>query len=254
MSTRTWNAGDPAGSDAANTIDNAAQRIRQDILERLMQGGHKFAGTAPPAPGALENNDGKICVGIETQTFQTDAGYATIVWDNAGTVAKVRVYGGTHATQANDVEIPGDLVAPSAVKITKGGKAVGAFLRAITGDILPVASSYLKRVVYKVPSFTNAPARTLTKIMVVVGTKPVGADLQVTVRKLAAPAVGTDRYLDASSTVLTTVTLTAASGNFAVETTGLAHALATDDELVIKYGTVGTTTAAADVTIILQIE
>jgi hypothetical protein len=254
MSTRTWVPGDPAGSDAANTIDNAIQRARQDILERLMQGGHKFAGTTPPAPNVNENADGRLCVGYETQTFQTDAGYLTLAWRFDGTTAMIRQYGHTHATQADQTEIPGDLVGPSAVAITKGGKAVGAFTRVVTGDTLPVASSYLKRVIYKVPSFTGAPGRTLQRLMVIVGAKPVGADLVVTVRKLAAPAVGTDRFIDGSSTQIATTTLTVASGNFAVEATALAQALATDDELVVKYGTVGSTTAATDLSIILQIE
>ena len=254
MSTRAWNAGDAAGTDAANTIDDAIRRVRQDLLEREMQGGRKFVGTAPPAPGVTENNDGKACIGIETQTFQTDAGYLTLAWDNAGTAKKMRIYGGSHATQANQTEIPGDLVDSSGNLITKSGKAVGALLRAVIGDPAPAASAYLKRVVYKVPSFTDAPARTLQKLLVVVGTKPVGADLVVTVRKLAAPAVGVDRFIDGSSTQIGTVTLTAASSNFAAETTAIAAALATDDELVIKYGTVGSSTAAADVTVILQIE
>lgn len=254
MSTRAWNPGDLAGSDAANTIDNGSQRIRQDIIERLVQGGHKVASITPPVSSASENADGRPSVGYETQTFQTDAGYLTLAWRFDGTTPMVRQYGSSHATQANQFEIPGDLVAPSAVLITKSGKAVGSLIRACVGDAAPVASTYLKRVVYKVPSFTGAPARTLTKIMVIAGTKPTGADLQVTVRKLAAPAVGVDRFLDASSTALTTVTLTVASGNFAVETTGLSHALATDDELVIKYGTIGSSIPAADVSVILQIE
>lgn len=253
MSTRAWNANDPAGSDAANTIDDAERRVRQDILERLMQGGLKFAGTAAPAPSVSENTDGRPCVGYETQTFQTDAGYLTLAWRQDGATYMVRQYGHSHATQADQFEIPGDLMAPGAVFITKGGRAVGAFVRAVIGDAAPVANTYLKRVVYKVPSFTGAPSRTLTKVMVIVGGKPVGADLQVTVRKLSAPAVSVDRFQDASSTALTTVTLTAAT-NFAVETTGLASSLSTDDELVIKYGTVGTTTAAVDLTVIMQIE
>lgn len=254
MATRAWNAGDPAGSDAANTIDDAARRIRQDLLERGMQGGQKFAGTTPPAPSAAENNDGKVCVGYETQTHQDDTGYVTLAWDFAGTTRKVRQYGGSHATQPNQFELAGDIVDQSGNFLTKGGIAVAAFLRAVVGDPSPVATTYLKRVFYKVPSFTSARSRKLTKVKVIVGTKPLGADLVVNVRQLAAPADGIDRFNDANSTVAGTVTLTAASGNFAAETTGLAVTLATDDELVIKYGTVGTTTIASDVTIICQIE
>lgn len=252
MATSTWTAGDadPAGTINSSLLDDAIRTLRKDTRERLLQGGHKFAGDTSRS-GSNENNDGKHVVGID-DSVGADTGTFTLVWDYAGTTARIKHYGGSHATKANQTEFPGD-ISPLSGTFNFRGTAYAAWLRAIVSDALPVASSYMKRVVFKVPSKTGALSRTLTKIMVVVGTKPVGADLQVEVRKLAAPAVGTDRFLDASSTSLTTVTLTAA-GNFAVETTGLAHSLAPDDELVVKYGTVGTTTVAGDVTIILQIE
>lgn len=252
MATRAWNANDPAGSDAANTIDNATQRIRQDVIERLVQGGFKIASITPPVSSANENSDGRPAVGYETQSHQDDTGYLTIAWKFDGTTYMVRQYGTGHATQASQFEIPGDLVNAGPIYLIKGGKAVGAFLRAIIGDPTPLATKYLKRVAYKVPSFSGAPGRTLQKVKLVVGTKPAGSDLVVTVRKLAAPADSIDRFNDTNSTQVASTTLTAASGNFSAESTALGVALATDDELVVKYG--ATDGSAADLTVILQIE
>jgi hypothetical protein len=257
MSTNVWNSGDadPAGTINASTLDDAIRTLRKDVRERLLQAGMKFA-TDTSRSSANENNDGKHVVGIE-DTVLTDAGIYTIAWDFGGTNARIRHYGGSHASKPNKTEFIGDIGPLSPTTLIKFiGTSHAAFTMVACGDALPVVG-YLKRVLWKVPNSSSYPQRTVKALRVTVGTRPVGADLVVNLRFRDASAGmaddGDDPFVDGNSTSIATATLTA-GGNYSVLVSGLSQALDPDDELVIKYTSVGTTTNAADATTLVLVE
>lgn len=175
-----------------------------------------------------------------------DAGVANLCYNAAGTVSRVKQYGSTHAN-ADRTEFPGPVYAGPSGDKALAGIATAANVRLSFYDALPVVG-YLKAVVYKVPS--GSPARTLKRIRLIAGTRPTSATLDVDIRKAAAPGLGVDRYLDASTASVGTASLTNASGNYSVEAT-VSAALAADDELIIKWTAVN---GAQDVTVLLQVE
>jgi len=255
MSTNVWNSGDsdPAGTINSSNLDDGIRQLRKDVRERLLQGGHKLA-TDTSRSASNENNDGKHVVGIE-DTVLTDAGVFTICWDYAGTTSRIKHYGGSHATKPNLTEFIGD-IGPISSTIKFRGISLASYTMIVTGDPLPQVG-YLKRILFKIPNSSNYPQRTLKAWRITVGTKPVGADLVANLRFRDASGGQADNsddpFVDGNSTSISTATLTASS-NFSVSVTGLSQALDPDDEFVLKYTSVGTTTNAADATIMLLME
>lgn len=256
MSTNVWNSGDsdPAGTINASDLDNAIRQLRKDVRERLLQGGKKLTDTSRGV--ASENNDGKACVGIE-DSVGTDAGIYTMFWDFGGTNPRGRHYGGSHASKPNRTEFIGDVAPLSPTTLIKFfGIATAAYTMVAVGDPLPVIG-YLKRVLWKVPNSVSYPQRTVKSFRLTTGTRPVGANLVAELRFRDASAGqaddNDDPFVDGNTTLITTATLTT-GGNYSVLVSGLSQALDADDELIIKYTSVGTTTNAADTTGLVLME
>jgi hypothetical protein len=260
MSSVVWTDSDPLGGDAADTIDNAAQQFRRDIRERLMQGGHLFDTETPPAAGVTANNDGKHCVGWETQTDQDDFGYFTLVWDFAGTAERIRHYGASAGGGKADLtEFIGDIgpLSPT-TSIVFRGTARGVWLRALVGDAAPVIG-FMKRVIYKNPDVSGTPDRSITKARLVAGSRPVGSNLIINLytRTTAQQAVlSNDPYDSANCTIFSDPLVTLVAGSdYAVEKTfSPAETVAPGEEVVAEYTSVGSTTPATDVSLSLQVE
>lgn len=256
MATNVWNTGDadPAGTINASTLDDAIRQLRKDVRERFLQGGRKLGDTSRGV--ASENNDGKACVGID-DSVGTNAGTHTFLWDFAGTTARGVHYGGSHGSKPNRTELIGDIGPLSPTTLIKFiGISHAAYTMIAVGDPLP-SVAYLKRVLWKVPNSSGYPQRTVKAFRVTVGTRPVGADLVVNLRFRDASAGAADDnddpFVDGNSTSIATATLVA-GGNYSVLVSGLSQALDPDDELVLKYTSVGTTTVAADVTTTVLVE
>lgn len=254
MATDTWEDG-YAGSTNASLIDDKARLELKATRERLMQGGHKMTGAAPAA--ATQNNDGKHVVGVEEGSPAGDTGYFSI-YDTAGTDPLVRVHGTAHSTQANKIGLKNGYALKSlgATPLVLEGIAHSAFTMIAFDDPIAVIG-YLKRIIWKVPDTSGYPRRTIKAFRLTVGTRPSGSDLVVELRFRDASAgqadTNDDPFIDANTTLITTVTLTA-GGNYAVESGVLSQALDPDDELIIKYTGVGVTTPASDVTGLIQLE
>jgi hypothetical protein len=254
MASRAWPASDdhlPGGS-AANTIDTLSQDQSEDIRERDVQGGHKHNDLNVASSTA--NDEGKHCVGIES-TPNTDFGELTLAWDFAGTSKRIRHFGSSHA-RADETEFPGDVVLLSGKRLQ--GLAYGAFIRLSGYEALPVLNGYTAQVLWKVPEFTGALSRTLTRTGLIVGSRPVGSSLIAQFRQVDAShgSFGDtlNRFADSAPiSVADTVTLTAGS-DYSKFNTGLSVTFDVGDELVVKWTSIGSTTPAADVTIIAQFE
>jgi len=272
MSTRSWDNSTYPGTELANTIDDQARNMRVDVWDTLVQGGHKLTGVGggshtPPAGGILSLNDGKHCVGWETQTHQDNTGHLTLAWSFDGATPLVRQYGsGSVETALNGRTIvagesPCEFVGSRLIGPAAGfwfeGIAYAALVRAIAFDALPSANSYLKRVLYKCPYTTGSISRTLDRAMVIVGTQPVGADLVVGIYKIPnATAIPAFNRFDPvppvapNHVLLSTIILTTLSGSYSIENTSVAGAIAPGDEIVAYYTTTGN---ATDVSILLQL-
>ena len=261
MADRDWSNTGLAGGTDAGLIDDKVRDFREDTQQRQVQGAHKMESLAGgPATGVNETEDGKHCVGVETQSFYTDAGLITLAWNFAGTTERIRHYGGSHASKADLTEFIGDIapLSPSTTIAFRGMSWASAGWVSI-GDTVPAAGVYLKRIVYRAgdPASFTAPNRTIKQVRITVGTKPVGADLVVNLRKRVAPQTDSqDPFVDGASTAFTdsVITLTAASGDYILtHTLSTPEVLAPGDEVVVKYGSVGTV-VAKDVTIALLVE
>lgn len=239
MATNTWDNGSPLGTAAANTLETIIQTFKLDVYERERQGDRRWTNGAPDG-----GNDGKTCVGILDGLG--DAGVANLCWNAAGTTSRVKQYGSGHAN-VDRTEFPGEVYAGPSGDKKLAGIASAATVRLSFYDAMPQVA-YVKAVVYKVPA--GSPARTLKRIRLVAGTRPTAASLDVDIRKAAAPGLGVDRFLDASTTSVGTASLTNASANYSVEAT-VSQALAADDEIIVKWTAVN---GAQDVTVLLQIE
>lgn len=258
MPTNGWDDGRPVGTVSANTIDTEIQAARKDVRERLVRGGHKFAASTSQGSGAPagEAEDGKHIVGLEDGTLD-NTGIFTLCWNYAGTTARIRHYGGSHASKPDLTEFIGDIAPLSPTTLIKfRGVSFAAFLLLTVYDAAPVVG-YLKRILWKVPDSSGYPQRTIKTFGLITGTRPSGSDLvaQLRIRDASAgeTAIGLDPFVDAQSDALgfaNTLTL-AASGNYAVENTGLSQALDPDDELVLKYTSTG---GAVDTTFYILLE
>lgn len=245
----------PLGSADAGDLEDFVQEVKRNFRMRLQQGGKRFTGFDTDVPTTVEQHDGKMAVGWENQVNRDDTGYATLLWNHAGSVERIRSYGSGHSTKPDLTEFPGDIGPLEAETISFRGVAFGAHARASFSDPLPV-TGYLKRIVFKASDAAGAPNRTLTKIKLIAGTRPSTASLVLTLRKrtVAQQTSTNDPFIDANTTAITgaTATLTVASGAYTIEVTlGSPETLAPGEELVAVWGTVG---AAADVTVLLQIE
>ncbi len=259
MATAAWDDDDMVGGTNADLIDDKTQVFRGDIKERVMQGGGIIASETPPAPSITANNDGKHAVGWETQTDQDDLGYLTLAWDFGGTNPRIRHYGGSHVSKADMTEFIGDIgpLAPTTAILFKG-LSTGVWQRIHSGDSTP-ATGYIKRILYEAPDTTGAPDRSVVKVRLTVGTRPVGTNLIVELRKRTVAqrdALTTDPFVDGSSTAFTdgVVTLVASSDYAVTKTLSSAEAILPGEQIVAKYNSVGSTTPTQDVTISTQVE
>lgn len=263
MATRDWPTGDdhlPGGS-AANTIDTLSQDQSEDVRERDLQGGHRHTITTLGTTN--QNNDGKHAVGLEESPPNTANDGRWSIWDSAGTTRKWIFYGASFsadATKQDAFETPGDTIIP-ATAVYRGGIAVAAAIRVTGYEALPVLNAYTPMVFWKVPELTtaaNALSRTLTAAGLIVGSRPVGSSLIAEIRQIDVTDAGFsnafNRFADGTpSTVANTVTLTAGS-DYSVFNTGLSVTFDPGDELVVKWTGIGSTTPAADVTVVCVFE
>lgn len=251
MASEAYNEGSPIGTNDAGDLEVFIQTTKRNWRQRMQQGGKRFTGFDADVPTTSEQHDGKTAVGWENQTDRGDNGYLTLAWSHDGQTPLIRLYGSTHATKANVLEIPGNLSFTGST--FSSGVAAGAHARAIFSDAFPV-TGYLKRIIYKASDASGAPNRTLKKIKLVAGTRPTGTNLVLTLRKrtVAQQTVSNDPFTDGTTTALTDATATLAAGaNYTVEITITPETLQPGEELVGKWGTTG---SAADVTVLCQIE
>lgn len=252
MASEAYNEGSPIGANDAGDLEVFIQTTKRNFRQRLQQGGKRFTGTDNDVPTTSEEHDGKTAVGWENQTDRGDDGYVTLAWSHDGQTPLVRLYGSSHATKANVLEIPGNLSFTGETFVS--GVAAGAHARAIFSDALPVIG-YLKRVIYKASDASGAPDRSLKKIKIIVGTRPTSANLVLVLRKrtVAQQTVSNDPFVDGNTTAIAGATATLAVGaNYTVEVTlGSPETILPGEEIIATWTTVG---AAADVTVLLQIE
>jgi hypothetical protein len=252
MSSEAYNEGAPIGSNDSGDLEVFIQTTKRNFRQRLQQGGKRFTGFDADVPTTSEQHDGKSAVGWENQTDRGDNGYITLAWSHDGQTPLIRLYGSTHATKANTLEIPGNLSFTGTTFAS--GVAAGAHARAIFSDPLP-AIGYLKRIIYKASDASGAPNRSLKKIKIIVGTRPTSANLVLVLRKrtVAQQTVSNDPFIDGNTTAIAAATATLAVGaNYSVEVTlGAPETIQPGEELIATWTTVG---AAADVTVLLQIE
>jgi len=255
MSTRVYEDDETNGATVlASDIDAELNKIRLDVRERLLQGGHFFAGTPatnPNPPATQENFDGRHAIGVEDDTHD-NTGVLTIAWDELATTSYGRFYGSLHATTAKRTNlelIDGIFLGTAGDKLCHG-IASGAYVRASVFDAVP-ASGRIPIAIYKVP--TGSPARTLRGAGIIVGTKPTGGDIVVSIYKHAAPADTVERLTNGSGTLLGAVTLSNSPGTefSKFSTTGFGDALAAEDEL---YADFGATNGALNATVFVDVD
>lgn len=248
MATNAWDDTRYSGVTNANQIDDEARRSRVDISDRWIQGGHKVAFKTPPATSSVENDDGKHCVGWETQSFQSAAGYWSVYDFNATTPA-LRVFGSMHATQ------PGEINAMAGWKFTGLNVTTGTdpgHLHTqggvIGGKSGTLSTGYVKPGYFRWAKGASEGTQTILGLYGRVATAPTGASLIIEVRKVAATILDSvDAYTDAATTLIGTITITA--GNFAAATTGLAATLVDGDAIVLKITQVGSTVSGAELSV-----
>ncbi len=255
MSTRLYEDDETNGATVlASDIDAELNKIRLDVRERMLQGGMFFAGTPatnPDPANTQENLDGRSAIGVEDDTHD-NTGVLTIAWDHLATTAMGRFYGAGHATTAkrDNLELLDGIYLGTAGDKLCHGISSAAYTRASVFDAVP-SSGRIPIVIYKVP--TGSPARTLRGAGIIVGTKPTGGDIVVSIYKHAAPADTVERLTSASGTLLGAVTLSNAPGTefskFSV--TGFGDALAAEDEL---YADFGTTNGALNATVFVDVD
>jgi hypothetical protein len=280
MARAAWDDAAYLGSVNADTIDDEALLLVQRVSDRIVQGGNiinALAGSLP-RPATAEVHDGKPAVGWETHPVaaQTDAGYKTLAWVHDGTTVTVKTavanlliqYGpnfngnsiinglasaitdeDSDTQNAMKLETSGNIIGPVGFRFE--GLANAAVLRTAAYDALPQDATYVPMVLYKAPEGTGMPARVMTRVRITAGVRPVGADLQYEIRYIAAPVDSPDPFVDGSSALLQTITLTDASDDYSVELASLTDAIAVGGEIIAKCITAG---SAADVTFHIQVE
>ena len=252
MASEAYNEGTPVGTNDAGDLEVFIQTTKRNWRQRSQQGGKRFTGFDNDVPTTAEEHDGKSAVGWENQTDRGDNGYLTVAWSHDGQTPLIRLYGSSHATKANVLEIPGNLTFTGTTFVS--GVAAGAHARAIFSDAFPVIG-YLKRVIYKASDASGAPNRSLKKIKIIVGTRPTSANLVIVLRKrtVAQQTVSNDPFVDGNTTAITDGTATLAVGaNYTVEVTlGTPNTILPGEEIIATWTTVGN---AADVTVLCQIE
>lgn len=236
MATYAWdNSRYDGATTNANLIDDEARRLRQEIADLLMQGSRRIGGNTPPASSATNNDDGKVCVGWETQTFQSDAGFTTLLWDFLGTTALLRAYGTSHATKPGQIEPQGIMkfVGPNITSGLDPGHlhTQGGIIGGRAGLI--GATGYLKPSAYRWSKGAGEGTQTVTLLGMRVGTAPSGGSLIIEIRKTnGAPSTASDVYGDGvASLVVGTITIT--TGNFEGSTTTLANNTLADGEYLV---------------------
>lgn len=262
MADREWSNVGLAGGTDAGLIDDKVKDFREDTQQRQVQGAHKMESlSGGPATGVNETEDGKHCVGVETQSFYTDAGYITLAWDFVGTTERIRHYGENWAVaeQADTTEFIGDIgpLLPTTAIFFRGIAWASVGWVSI-GDAVPVATQTVKRIIYRAPdpASITAPDRTIRKVRLTCGTKPTSTDLVITLRVRAAPQTDSaDPYDAGSAADFTdpTLTLTSASGDYSItKTLSTPETLSPGDEVIAVYG--ATTGNAKDITLALLVE
>ncbi len=235
MATDAWTTDGYLGSINADLIDDNARTQAKRVRERLIQGGHRFAFSSLPIAVTNDEHDGKHAVGWETSTpAHSDAGHLTLAWDFAGTTALMRLYGSTHATLADQLDVPGDILLPAGGRLF--GTATAAW-KTSTGDQKGpwTSGGYSNIVYYKSYSGTGAAVRTLTAVFAAklfAATSTITFEIRHRDASAGETATGLSFTDDANSTAVGTVAI--ATGDFTKLTTGLSVTLDPDDELVIK--------------------
>jgi hypothetical protein len=246
MATRNWDATKPLdASTNAAVIGTEITLAKADLEERLMQGGHKFAGLTPPAPGANQTKDGMHCVGYETQTDQTETGYFTLVSSFDGATPYLRAYGSTHATKPLQIEAlnnakfigpnvttgldPGHLHTQGGIIGGRGGTILG------TGFIIPSAYRFAKGS----GEGTQTPKRFGCRLSV-----PVTTALVIEVWRHVNPSTSTNVYVVGAADKMATITF--ATGKYYAETSTITGTLADGDVLVFNVSTLTVGTTVSD--------
>lgn len=255
MATNAFNTATPTDPDTAN-VDDDLRKLKLDVGERLIQGGHIVTNITPPAPITNEPADGKHAIGWDTASpFATDAGTWTMVWDHAGTVPLVVVYGGSHATKAGQIEPQGSFkfMGPGITsgldpghRHTQGGVIGGkAGVISVTGYLKPSAFRWSKG--------AGEGTQTINKLVCRLSDPPTGGNFVVEFRKTSgAPAIGANVYDDAvASLVIGTVTILA--GNYEAVQTTLANNVLADGEYIVQKVTT-TTGSPANLVNIMEMD
>lgn len=235
MATTPYTYDYPLGTTTPPNVDDDMRRDRKDHGERLLQGGHKLSNVTIPAATATENNDGKHCVGVETQTDQNDQGFFTNVWDNAGTTALLRTHGTSHATK------PGWIEAQAGTKFMGPNVSSGldpGHLHTQGGVIggragLIGATGYLKPSAFRWSKGTGEGTQTITRLDARLATPPSGGTLVLEVRRTSgAPSNVVDIYNDGTASQLIG-TITIANGEYAANQTTLTNNTLNDGEYIV---------------------
>ena len=236
MATRIWDDTDPAGSDAANTLDTVIQNLSVDARETSIQGGHKDADLTVPSTN--ENTRGLHCVGVES-TPNSDSGVFTI-WDFAGTTPLFRVHGSGHANALEISALNSTLwVGTNVTTGTDPGHlhTVGGIIGGLSGAVVvPTVdddnAGFVKTIAFRWNKGTDAGTQTILRLDAQVGTPPSGGPLTMIFhRTTGVPGPGDDVFdVAISNAPLGTVSIVA--GDYRASQTTITNDTILDGEII----------------------
>lgn len=218
----------PSGSDSPTLGDDGIRSTRKEVYERIKNEHYVEEHTSSDG---TRSNDWKHREGSAKAYFDTDANRAGTTHPN-GDALNTTDHGRLYFT--SDV---------SNLPYVYTGSAWEGFIREIARFSI---QGNLTTGTDLVPAMIFPRACTVTKVSARVGTATSGADLQLSLNKNAT----------ATSSIFTTDPFTISAGSNTSSTTGLNTtnaALSADDYLTFDIDQVGSTTAGADLSVVVEV-